>query len=333
MKVEIGESLVYSWLRHIKECEIVQMNWKASPNWEMKERDTLIELMDNSKTIFESLYGLNIFKGNASIDQLIRQAEIDVLGIKLSENEPQIYAVDIAFHENGLNYGSTQETTARVVKKIIRSAICIKGYLGKNSGTIVFASPKISETLKTELDSSRNEIIKIFRDLGFEFKIEYFFNRDFENIIHPVINCIGEVADTTELFVRSIQLNNMFNNTPSINKRLAINENTATDNFHGMKIGVIARTVLRQFLESGNIHKHELLLLQEAAYSKQFFHLQFPLLKKIETQKSKKIPRYYANPLQINEEYYLLCSEWYETINNNDREYLIKWIEEKQITK
>lgn len=47
MKIEIGESLLYSWLRHIKKCQLVQMNWKASTNsWEMKNKDSIQELME-----------------------------------------------------------------------------------------------------------------------------------------------------------------------------------------------------------------------------------------------------------------------------------------------
>ena len=33
MKIDIGESLVYSYLRHVKNCTIVQTNWKPSGNW------------------------------------------------------------------------------------------------------------------------------------------------------------------------------------------------------------------------------------------------------------------------------------------------------------
>lgn len=29
MKIEIGESLLLSWLKHIKECQLVQTNWKV----------------------------------------------------------------------------------------------------------------------------------------------------------------------------------------------------------------------------------------------------------------------------------------------------------------
>ena len=34
MKIEMGESLIYSWLRHEKLCQLVQTNWKVSPFWE-----------------------------------------------------------------------------------------------------------------------------------------------------------------------------------------------------------------------------------------------------------------------------------------------------------
>ena len=33
MKVEMGESLGYSYLRHVKNCWLTQTNWKASEHW------------------------------------------------------------------------------------------------------------------------------------------------------------------------------------------------------------------------------------------------------------------------------------------------------------
>lgn len=48
MKIEIGESLLLSWLKHIKKCQLVQTNWKASRRWELNNRETLEQLMKNS---------------------------------------------------------------------------------------------------------------------------------------------------------------------------------------------------------------------------------------------------------------------------------------------
>lgn len=90
-----------------------------------------------------------------------------------------------------------------------------------------------------------------------------------------------------------------------------------------MKIGVIARTILKNILENGKISKEEILLLQDANYSKQFFDIQYPLLKKIDKNINDKIERYYINPIKIYDELYYMCSEWYE----NDRALLINWLE------
>ena len=33
MKIEIGESLALSYLKHVKKCVIYQTNWKSSSQW------------------------------------------------------------------------------------------------------------------------------------------------------------------------------------------------------------------------------------------------------------------------------------------------------------
>ncbi|CAM4446719.1 hypothetical protein [Paenibacillus tarimensis] len=151
MKIEIGESLLLSWLKHIKECQLVQMNWKPSVKWEIKNRQTLERLMANSADFFAGKYGYDLYKGNKSINQLIGQAEVDVIGVNYDEQTPQIYGIDVAFHEGGLNYGSKEETVARIIKKILRTAMCLHDYVGNAAGTIIFASPKINPAIHTEL--------------------------------------------------------------------------------------------------------------------------------------------------------------------------------------
>lgn len=44
MKVEMGESLFYSWLGHVKECLVVQTNWKPSPSWSLQNEEALQQL-------------------------------------------------------------------------------------------------------------------------------------------------------------------------------------------------------------------------------------------------------------------------------------------------
>ena len=78
MKVEIGESLVSSYLNHVEQCRIIQTNWKVSGNWSIGEQDKV-----KSKQLFDKISSSSrfksIFKAN-SFEQLIKQSEIDVLG-------------------------------------------------------------------------------------------------------------------------------------------------------------------------------------------------------------------------------------------------------------
>ena len=117
MKIEIGESLISSYLSHVEQCRIVQTNWKTSSNWVLSENLKL-----DSESLFNKILSNDEFKDvfkNSSFDQFIKQAEIDVLGINTIESS--VFAYDIAFHEAGLNYG---DSLSKVLNKIIRS-ICV----------------------------------------------------------------------------------------------------------------------------------------------------------------------------------------------------------------
>ena len=338
MKIEIGESLVYSWLRHIKECQIVQTNWKCSPNWELQNHDEIETVMKLTDEYFSSKYAYSIYKETKSIKQLIKQAEIDAVGISYNNSVINLYCVDVAFHENGLSYGSADETVSRIIKKTIRTALCIVGYFGIKSGEIYFVSPKIHNSVEQRLNNIIPELADVLRSIGWSFEIKLLCNTSFgEKIIIPVISVAKEVADTGELFIRSIQLNNMFikdNKRVKINKGntpVAIQNPISDDAFSEMKIGAIARTVLRSLLESNKLPKDTIEDLQLADYSKHNFDLQYTLLKKVEKFPVNKIDRYYANPVRIGSNWYYLCSEWFEQKNNNDRPYLIQWITENSV--
>jgi DNA polymerase sigma len=118
MKIEAAESLFLSWLRHVKECQLVQTNWKPSPQWERKNEEALGQLMQDSSEFFKSKYNYDLYKGTKGVDQLLKQAEIDVIGVAFDEGKVEMYAIDVAFHEAGLNYGSKEETIARIIKKM-----------------------------------------------------------------------------------------------------------------------------------------------------------------------------------------------------------------------
>ena len=77
MKIEMGESLFYSWLRHVKECKIVQTNWKVSSQWQLSDADTLEKLMALVDKHYSEKHNCSIFKQNTSLSQLLQQGECD----------------------------------------------------------------------------------------------------------------------------------------------------------------------------------------------------------------------------------------------------------------
>lgn len=207
MKIEMGESLFYSWLRHIKGCQIVQTNWKASPQWPLLHTDELQKIMDRTDQFFEAKYGYRIYKKSSSLSQVIHQGESDAIGVSLADDLPHLYAVDVAFHENGLQYGSRSETVMKITNKCIRTAMCLYGYFGNRDADIYFASPKINPSTMNDALSCIQDTQALFKELGYGFTFHIIANADFKDqVMIPLLAISSEIADTNELFLRSYQL-------------------------------------------------------------------------------------------------------------------------------
>ncbi len=338
MKIEMGESLFYSWLRHVKECQIVQTNWKASSQWQLQHEDELAELMTATDEHFGSKYGYKIYKKNSSLSQLIQQGECDAVGISIQNDGLRYYAVDVAFHESGLNYGTREETVTKVVSKSLRTAMCLYGYMGTKRADIAFASPKINPAILSDLEPCIEDVNALLKARGFDFPVRVIANDEFnESVLQPILLMSDGVADTSELFLRSYQMYTMFATSPaSATKSVRVlaakrvsNKAEVVDQDDGvykeLKVGAIARTVLRKMLSGGYASDEEVIFMQTAEYSKQFFGLQYPLL--LRTDAAETEPHYYKDPLLIYGERYRMCCEWFETAAHNDRPYLLKWIE------
>lgn len=211
MKIEMGESLIYSWLRHVKLCQMVQTNWKISSQWPILHQEKLQEIMTITSEVFEKECGYHIFKKNASLSQIIHQGECDLVGIASDAVGFKFCAVDVAFHENGLQYGSRAETVCKILSKCIRTAMCLYGYMDVRVGEIIFASPKIHRAVMNDVTPCIDMMSKAFVNLGFDFTFRIIANDEFnQEILQPVLALSGDVADTSELFLRSYQMTKLF---------------------------------------------------------------------------------------------------------------------------
>ena len=327
MKIEMGESLFYSWLRHVKECQVVQTNWKPSPSWELRNEDKLKQLMEITDEHFQNKYGYSIYKNN-SLSQLLMQAEVDAVGISMSDESTRIFAIDVAFHESGLNYGDRQETVTRVIKKFIRTALCMDGYFGVTKGEIIFASPKIHNAVINDLKPCITDLNELFASQDYSFTARIIANDDFNDLVlQPILIASDGVSDTSELFMRGYQLVNMFGNERPM--RCQTVKATSGGVVHNdalseLKVGKIAQTLLRVALEHGKADDDEISLMLTKEYSKSEFGIDYPLL--VSADEDCDSVRYYAKPLTIRGKRYRLCSQWFEVSANNDRPFLLAWL-------
>nr|WP_278678530.1 hypothetical protein [Clostridium paraputrificum] len=327
MKIEMGESLMMTWVKHIKKCQIVQTNWMPSmESWDINNEELIEELMKESDRYFKNKYGLELYKKNSSFTQLLQQAEVDVLGLSMVDKEQiEIYAIDIAFHEAGLNYGDKNETSTRVAKKILRTAMCLLAFFPDDKGNIIFASPKINNNILELVNVYMEDIKSIFKKLNIKFEVKLVCNNDFlENILNPVDEISEKFTDTSELYVRSIQLYKLLNKekrTRKIGKveNTSVKENPIADE---LKVGKFVRRTLTYLLENNKIDKNEIEKLKDKAYSKQVFNINYPLLVDIKDKTKVDLYRYWKDIITSNNGKYYICSQWYE----KDKSYFIDWL-------
>lgn len=201
MKIEIGESLCYSYLRHVKGCWLVQTNWKSSEHWEKRKTETQLEdMFRGMRSRFDM--GGNVFKQTASLGQFMQQAEIDVVGI---DQDGGVHAMDVAFHENGLNYGGGAAN--RVLKKMLRAYLLLAAYHPPETTLhIYFVSPKVHKAVQSPLESIFAALQKQYPDANWHLLIN---ETCHEQIVQQTLDRAGSVADTAELFVRASKLLSM----------------------------------------------------------------------------------------------------------------------------
>ncbi|MGH6917681.1 MAG: hypothetical protein ACREJ0_08250 [Geminicoccaceae bacterium] len=323
MKIEIGESLIFSWLRHVRGCPIVQANWKPSPTWPIRHEPGLAADFEKMREIAEQRLGFEIFK-RSSFQQFMRQAEVDVLGLGFTDAGLAAIAVDSAFHENGVQYGDLKETVGRILKKMIRTAFVLEGYFDVHRADIVFATPKMHNAVHQALQGCWPELQSVLADCGSlsaaRLQLRIVTNGDFvEQIIQPVLDRMDQVADTTELFLRAQQLVRFCEVTPR-QRRIHKNSAAALPVTDGEpKIGEYVRQTMARLAQAGRLKPEVIGKLLDARYCKKTFNLGLPFLKAIkphfdlanQRMDERGYGRYWKDPLNTGDSQFLMCSQWF----------------------
>jgi len=255
MKIEVGESIVRSWLRHVEKCEFAELNWKPSSAWTTYNGTEVGELFNHIREEWPEPLGQN------SLSQFLKQAEVDVLGLSTREaGNPRLHLVDIAFHSNGLNYGSAERTGQRIYKKLVRSALLSKAYFPTYQSTVYFVTPVISPNTKTHVEEAYERVQSLFEDDN-DINFQLILGDDFKSQIFDEVTRLGDdVADTSELFLRSLQMINLFpqnqdvapNVRPAVRATQPFNNETVVDNQRVFIVALYLARFEHTFLDLGN---------------------------------------------------------------------------------
>ena len=330
MTTEIGESLFYSWLRHVKTCQLVQTNWKPSATWRIRN-SVINQIVEDVKKEFEE----EDFKVLNNLKTSLLGTEIDVIGIATDievtdkiENKPtdKIITVDVAFHSKGLGY---KKNVSKVISKFVRTALCIIAYFDRLDAELYFASPKINKKDLDGLESAIEKLIQIFNSKNCNFSFQLLEGEKFKSdVIEPLIKNSKDVNDQTELFLRSCRMLDMFDEIGILKTKIQNQGKKLTaksSSFDNMRSGVLAKEMIPLLIKSGKVSSEEFTLMQKKEECRELFDVYFPVIVKVGDDFDDK--RYYKNEFEFNGIRYRLCSQWYE----RNRRKLIVWLQNHHI--
>lgn len=238
MKIEIGESLAQSWLKHVHGCQVVQLNWKAS-NQNLLEHELALAvykeavgLTGDAESRFFTMSGKEGRDPRKAFKQFLGQAEVDAFGVKISAGAgtgspaAELFAVDVAFHANGLGY---KDNNLKVAMKMVRSALALLTGFGVRSGRVIFASPNVRDSEQKILEDTFTNISALFERHNLLYQFDLITNDTFEStLLIPTIEKTRGQTDMAELFLRSVRMLERF---PK-----ALNTVTATAAQHAIRL-------------------------------------------------------------------------------------------------
>ena len=335
MKIEIGESLGYSYLRHVKECWLVQTNWKPSPHWPRFMDDVeLDEMFAAMKRRFDDAEG-KVFKQTRAAAQFLQQAEIDVMGV---DREGGVYAIDIAFHEAGLNYLGGPEN--RVLKKLLRTMMTLQAYHPTETQLhIAFASPKVNPGVQKPLEAMFDDLQAAYPDIVWDLLTNDVFA---ERLRRPTLEKATAVSDTAELFMRASKLLDLAGmpstsaaDTPTRRKprRTATAASAGPATERG-SLQPLVRNLVQTLLEDypDLLDDADLRNLMDSDYCKNTLGLQignFPLLRRQTDGRQGSATdtqdRYY---LRAYAGRFYVCSQWWKAHHCSNAQSLLQFVDD-----
>lgn len=320
MKIEMLEQMTASYLKNCEGCLITQTNWSISDKTfkdnETKFTDALKDLKTELEQVFSKEEMDAIFKKSTN-DQFISQCEIDVVGLKFDNIDkrlnPMVYLYDTAFHEQGLHYKDSKST---VLKKIIRAYVIADVLFKDFSIRIGFVSPKCDKATTMSINHYLNMIVSVLYKRNSKITIDLYLNNQCDVIVNDLVALTDSIADTNDLFVRSIKLLNLSQaNQAKTSKVNPVTNGASSANNKTARGGnkAIVESIVQDLIKQNKLAGNSQLLadLQDKNYAKVNFNLSTYAFM-IENSKisADHQNRFYPTVYPINGKLYRVCSQW-----------------------
>lgn len=207
--------MMYAWAKHIQKYPVVEINWRASGQWERKGNTEATKLLGDIRRFLERKgcgIGNNLSK--IKYEQILKQVECDVL----AQRKRKILAIEMAFHSHGLGYGSPKENKCRYLKKMINLAVVTTEFFPNYEKRIVFASPLVSTKSEEEINEAYQLLNAFFltpvNKKNYKIKMELYvgkdsFNRKIRSPLVKLLNNKKRKWNYTDLYMRGCLINDL----------------------------------------------------------------------------------------------------------------------------
>ena len=338
MQIDIAESLLASWLRHERKCQIVQTNWKAIC-WDarirvIKERINVAEEIINRVNKSFTINNLPLF-GNQKIKQILKQVEIDAIGCEWNSDGKlkKIIAGDVAFHSKRLNYSSGKRRLSNaeiVVSKLVRTLVAVYIFWGKVNTEVFFASPCVAASTEAEIEKDLVKLRDCIMNNGHEDKkldlrveIKLYLNKNFHGDIKEKVHLAVNLGKTnsSELYARSYHLYST--SYDAFGKHLSQNEQETNED--SIKIGRYVQQQFIPYLEKiCSVETQSQRIIQELTEWELLKNC--PVVKQIDEINDEENRRYYVTPVRLSKKDYRVCNHWFA----HNKESLENWMKSKR---
>lgn len=204
----LEESLIFSYLKHIKKCKIVQTNWiQTVESWDISNNKA-DELIRISKNYFKNKYRMSIFNDVESYKD-ITPNNVDAFGIAFNNDYTQdIYGVISEFKKN---YDDI--SIEEILEKIFYISMNFINYFNKTNGNIIFMCPNLNYDIIEKLGLYYFDIKEIFRQINVFFEVSILLNEQFkEEVLRNLEDlCLKIDESNEEIYLKNLKFQKQFN--------------------------------------------------------------------------------------------------------------------------